>query len=64
MNELEESKIKPILKHQEKSKEELHNDLEEVELLVEKMKRAKSRKEKKQLLASFNKKQAEMFGSK
>ena len=48
----------------EKSKEDLHNDLEEIEQLVEQIKKAKSRKEKKQLLASFNKKQAEMFGSK
>ena len=41
-----------------KSKEERVNDLEEIELLMEKLSTAKGRKEKRRLLAIYNSKQA------
>ena len=49
---------------QQKSKEEMANDLEEIEGLIEKLKNVKSRTEKRRLLAAYNSKQAQIWGSK
>lgn len=48
---------------EEKSKDEARNELEEIEILMEKLKGVASRQERRRLLAQFNKKQAIMYQS-
>lgn len=47
----------------EKSKEEHANELEEIESLIVRLKKAKNRVEKRRLLAQFNSKQAQIWGA-
>ncbi len=64
VSELEEvmsKKYEVVEQQEEKSKDQLNNELDEIEALVEKIKSVKSRKEKRKLMAEYNQKQAFKF---
>ena len=60
----EAQQIKALQQPVLKTKEELSDELDEIELLMDKLKKVSSRTERRRLLAKFNRKQAMQMGSK